>query len=137
MTNTMPKTALKSWHDYIGNADHDPKKLAAILADDVVFYSPVVHSPQRGKDLTMMYLMGAASVLGNDEFKYVGEWLSEKGAVLEFNTVIDGIEIDGIDMISWNDAGLITEFKVMVRPLKAINMLHQNMKAMLESMAEK
>lgn len=136
MTNTISKTGLEGWKDYIGNADHDPKKLAAILSDDVVFYSPVVHTPQEGKDITMMYLMGAAAVLGNDDFKYVGEWLSANGAVLEFKTVIDGIEIDGIDMITWNEQGLITEFKVMVRPLKAMNMLHTNMKAMLESLAK-
>ncbi len=135
MINTAPKSGIDGWHEYISSADHDPKKLAAILADDVVFHSPVVHSPQRGKDITMMYLMGAAAVLGNDEFKYIGEWRSENGAVLEFNTVIDDIEIDGIDMITWNEDGLITEFKVMVRPLKAINLVHAKMGAMLESMA--
>jgi hypothetical protein len=122
-------SALHKWHDYMisGRADD----LSALLAQDVVFESPVVHTPQRGKDITFKYLWSANKVLGGPGFRYLNEWLGERSAILEFETVIDGITINGIDMIWWNEADLITHFKVMVRPLKAVNMLHQMMGAML------
>ena len=115
----------------------DASKLDALLADDVVFQSPVVHSPQKGKAITKIYLTAAMEVLGNDNFRYVGEWYGDTSAVLEFETEIDGIKINGIDMIAWNDAGQISNFKVMVRPLKAINKLHEMMGALLSKMAPK
>ena len=87
-----------------------------------------------GKAITAKYLAAAGHTLGNAAFEYVGEWHRENSAVLEFKTVIDGIAINGIDMISCDDDGLITHFKVMVRPLKAVNMLHQKMGEMLASM---
>ncbi|TNE65241.1 MAG: nuclear transport factor 2 family protein [Alphaproteobacteria bacterium] len=120
---------LDRWYAFVKGKD--PAALDAMLADEVVFHSPVVHTPQKGRMLTGMYLGAAANVLGNDDFTYVGEYLSDNGAVIEFNTVIDGIAIDGIDMITWNDAGQITEFKVMLRPLKAVNKIHEMMAAML------
>ncbi|MCJ9429176.1 nuclear transport factor 2 family protein [Kordiimonas marina] len=123
------KANLERWYDFV--KAKDPSALDALLADDVTFYSPVVHTPQRGKMITSLYLGAAANVLGGDNFRYVGEYLSGDGAVIEFNTVIDGIEIDGIDMITWNTDGKITDFKVMVRPLKAVNKLHEMMAAML------
>jgi hypothetical protein len=92
-----------------------------------VFESPVVHSPQRGRDITFKYLASAEKVLGGPGFTYVGEWKSANGAVLEFKNVIDGIEINGVDIITFDAEGRITHFKVMVRPLKAINMLHRLM----------
>ena len=101
--------------------------LADLLADDVVFQSPVVHTPQRGKPITLKYLTAAFHVLFNETFRYVGEWRAERSAVLEFVTTIEGIEIDGVDMIDWNEEGLIVAFKVMARPLKAINLLHRLM----------
>ncbi len=112
-------------------ASRDAAGLDALLADDVVFLSPVVHRPQAGKALTKAYLAAAMSVLGNDTFRYVGEWSGENSAVLEFATTVEGIEINGADFIAWNEAGRITSFKVMVRPLKAINLLHQLMAARL------
>lgn len=129
----MSKENLKKWYDLVEN--HDMQKLSDLLADDVVFHSPVVHTPQEGKAITFMYLSAAFSVLMSDSFKYANEFLSDSGAVLEFNTVIDGIMIDGIDMITFNDEGKISEFKVMVRPLKAVNKLHEMMRAMLEQLA--
>ena len=101
-----------------------------LLADDVVFQSPVVHTPQRGKAITTQYLAAALQVLNNESFTYLNEWIGETSAVLEFQSVIDGIEINGVDIIAWNAAGKITHFKVMVRPLKAINLLHQMMGAL-------
>lgn len=123
-------TPLEKWYDYVKR--HDPALLLDLLAEDVVFESPVVHTPQRGREITFKYLAGALAVLGNDSFRYVGEWRSEAGAVLEFETEIDGIRINGVDIIGWNSGGQISSFKVMVRPLKAINLLHQMMAAQLQ-----
>ena len=105
----------------------DFEGLADLLAEDVVFRSPVVHTPQRGKAITLKYLSAAFEVLNNDTFRYVGEWRAERSSVLEFVTTIDGVEIDGVDMIDWDEAGRIVLFKVMARPLKAINLLHRLM----------
>jgi hypothetical protein len=121
------------WHAYVDS--RDPADLSAIIAEECVFESPVVHSPQVGKAITEKYLLSALQVLNNDSFRYEGEWRAERSAVLEFACEIDGIRINGVDMIWWNEAGLITRFKVMVRPLKAINMLHQKMGEMLMKMA--
>lgn len=129
----MSKENLQKWYDFVQS--HDEVKLQAILADDVVFYSPVVHTPQEGKAITYMYLMAASEVLFSKDFQYVNEFISDTGAVIEFNTVIDGTVIDGIDMITWNDAGKITEFKVMLRPLKAVNKVHEMMGQMLAKFA--
>lgn len=123
--------ALEEWHRIV--RERDPDGLDDLLADEVVFHSPVVHTPQRGKPLTAMYLGAAVLVLGNPTFHYVREVVGDRDAVLEFVVEVDGIEINGVDMIRWNDAGRITDFKVMVRPLKAINLLHQKMAAMLQA----
>ena len=101
----------------------------------IVFSKARFHTPQLGKAITAKYLAAAGHTLGNAEFKYVGEWHRENSAILEFETVIDGIAINGIDMITCDDAGLITHFKVMVRPLKGMNMLHQKMGEMLQHMS--
>ena len=121
------------WHAYVQS--RDPADLSALIAEECVFESPVVHSPQVGKAITEKYLLSALQVLNNDSFEYLGEWRAERSAVLEFGCVIDGIRINGVDMIWWNEAGLITRFKVMVRPLKAVNMLHQKMGEMLMKLA--
>jgi hypothetical protein len=126
------KTLPERWHDYMHNPT--PDALSALLADDVVFESPVVHTPQRGKDITMKYLLSAGKVLGGKGFTYVGEWHAPHSLILEFEHEIEGIRINGIDMIWWNEDGLITRFKVMVRPLKAVNLLHQMMDAQLQKM---
>lgn len=118
-------TGLDSWYSFMKSHDH--KALWDLLHPDAVFESPVVHSPQRGRDITFKYLTSAEKVLGGPGFNYVGEWTSPDGAVLEFKTMIDGIEINGVDIISFDGEGRITHFKVMVRPLKAINMLHRLM----------
>jgi hypothetical protein len=122
----MRMAALDGWYDYMKS--HDPGALRDLLHPDAVFESPVVHTPQRGREITLKYLAGAERVLGGPGFKYVGEWLSESGAVLEFEKEIEGIKINGVDIITFSDDGnLITHFKVMVRPLKAINLLHRLM----------
>ena len=128
----MSRENLQRWYDFVEK--HDEQALADMLADDVVFHSPVVHTPQEGKAITFAYLSAAGKVLGGDSFRYVNEFVSENGAVIEFMTEIDGIKIDGIDMITWNVDDKITEFKVMVRPLKAVNKVHEMMGRMLEAM---
>ena len=131
----MPTAAenLARWHTYIEHPDHGA--LWDMLHPDAVFESPVVHTPQRGRDIVFKYLASADKVLGGPGFTYVGEWLGPNGAVIEFENVINGIKVNGVDMIRWNDAGQIVHFKVMVRPLKAIQMVHQMMGEMLQNTA--
>ena len=121
----MTMTALDKWYAY--TKSHDRAALWDLLDPEAVFESPVVHTPQRGRDITFKYLLGADKVLGGPGFAYVGEWRSDTGAVLEFENEIDGIRINGVDMITFGNDGRITHFKVMVRPLKAINLLHRLM----------
>lgn len=123
---------LASWHDIVRRGDF--AGLRQLLADDCVFHSPVVHTPQRGKDLTAGYLSAAMQVLGNGTFRYVRQVVAEHDAVLEFEAELDGIHINGVDLIHWNDDGRISDFKVMVRPLKAVNLLHQKMAAALSQL---
>lgn len=130
----QPKV-LKDWHKVMSTGD--AQLLSKLLADDVVFHSPVVHIPQKGKKITMAYLLAASQVLGGDGFEYVREILGEKNFVLEFNKEIDGILINGVDIVTFNKSDQITDFKVMVRPLKAINMIHHKMGEMLMKMKDK
>src|SRR4029450_5481873 len=101
---------------------------------DVVFHAPVVHTPQRGRAITQLYLRGAMQVLGSPSFRYEREIRGERDALLEFVTEIDGITINGVDLIRWAGAGQIVDFKVMVRPLKAMNVLHQKMGELLATL---
>lgn len=127
----MTNSVIEQWHQLVANGNTEG--LQDILAEDVVFHSPVVHTPQYGKELTTLYLSAAFHVLANDSFSYVREVVGEQDAALEFTTEIDGILINGIDLIRWNADGKICDFKVMVRPLKAINLLHDMMARMLQA----
>jgi len=131
---------VEGWHRLLRG--ELPGGLDAILADDVVFLSPIVFTPQRGKELTKLYLNAASATLlgggqpGADEerptkFRYVKEVLSGRHAVLEFEAEVDGKYVNGIDMLTCDEAGRITEFKVMIRPLQAIQLLHRQMAALL------
>jgi len=102
-----------------------------------VFFSPLVHKPQQGKQITAMYLGAALQVLGNPSFRYVRDIVGSTEAMLEFETEIDDILVNGVDIIRWNEDGTIVEFKVMIRPLKAINLIQQRMAAMLEAHSRK
>lgn len=130
-TLTDTSSTIERWHQIV--KAKDPVGLAAILSDDAVFESPVVHTPQLGKAITLNYLMAALRVLNNDSFTYLNEWQGPKSAVLEFQSNVEGVIVNGVDIISWNEAGLITHFKVMVRPLKAMNKLHEMMARMLQT----
>ena len=128
----MATSPIEAWHRLI--EARDATALDDILADDVVFHSPVVHTPQKGKQLAKMYLGAAIMVLGNGECAYVRELSGESDAVLEFTSEVSGIHINGVDIIHWNADGKIDEFKVMIRPLQAVNLMKQEMAAMLEKM---
>lgn len=125
---------IDAWHA-LAQA-RNPKLLAALLAEDVVFHSPVVHTPQRGRQLATQYLAAALRVLGNESFHYVREIRGERDAVLEFELELDGVQVNGVDLIRWNDAGLITDFKVMVRPLKGMQAVQQKMAELLAQMQQ-
>lgn len=126
----MPINTIATWHRLVTN--RDVGGLASILADEVIFHSPIIHTPQIGKAITQRYLTAAFSVFFNDSFRYVRQVVSNCDAVLEFLVEIDGLTVNGVDMIKWNDDGKIVEFKVMLRPLKGINLIHQKMAAMLQ-----
>ncbi len=134
----MIEQTIAQWHDLIrGKGDLDD-----ILADDVEFISPIVFTPQKGKDMAKLYLGAAGNTIGGDEkqgggggkFRYVKEVLDHPTAVLEFETEMEGKYVNGVDIITCNDEGKIIEFKVMIRPLQAINLVHKQMAAMLEKM---
>ena len=127
----MSSSPIAVWHQLV--KAHDPRGLDALLAEEATFHSPVVHTPQVGKAITQKYLAAAFQVFFNPSFRYVRELTGERDAVLEFELELDGIRINGVDMIKWNDEGRITEFKVMLRPLKAVNLIHQKMAAMLQA----
>ncbi|KIZ37437.1 MULTISPECIES: nuclear transport factor 2 family protein [Rhodopseudomonas] len=129
----MSVSGLERWYAYMKS--HDQAALWELLHPDAVFESPVVHTPQRGREITFKYLASAEQVLGGPGFVYRGEWRSPTGAVLEFEKVIEGITINGVDIITFDDDGKIINFKVMVRPLKAVNLLHRLMGEQLTRMA--
>ncbi|MBU2587786.1 MAG: nuclear transport factor 2 family protein [Alphaproteobacteria bacterium] len=126
----MSRDNLARWHAYI-DAGSDPDALLALLADDAVFHSPVVHTPQVGKPVVMAYLVAASHVLGNASFRYVRELVDGNEMMLEFVTELNGVTVNGVDIICWNADGMISDFKVMVRPLKAINAVWEMMAAQL------
>jgi hypothetical protein len=126
---TIPTLAI--WHELVKT--RSAKGLDSLLADNAVFYSPVAHAAQEGKAITQQYLSAAFEVFGNESFRYEREVVGSRDAVLEFQVRIDGISVNGVDMIKWDDEGRIVEFKVMIRPLRAVNLIHQKMAAMLQA----
>jgi SnoaL-like domain len=126
----MIEKAVHNWHQVMKT--NDVVGLDALLADNAVFHSPVVHTPQVGKAITKLYLSAAFKVFYNDTFKYVRELMSDKDAILEFEVEIDGILVNGVDMITCDEEGKIVNFKVMIRPLKAVNLIHQKMGEMMQ-----
>jgi hypothetical protein len=112
-----------------------------LLADDVVFYSPIVYTPQRGKSTTKLYLQAALQTLPGDatagddnRFRYTKQVIGVDTAVLEFETTVDGKYVNGVDIIRCDASGRIVEFRVMLRPLQAVNIVHERMRAMLEAL---
>jgi hypothetical protein len=125
----MTPPVIQRWIDTVeGDGD---ARIEDLLAEDAVFYSPAVFTAQEGRDKTAMYLRAAAKLFGGNDFRYVGQWYGENSAVLEFVADIDGIHVNGIDMITWNHDELITEFKVMLRPFKALQAVIPKMAELL------
>lgn len=118
-----------AWHALV--RDPDPKRLRALLADDAVFRSPAVHAPQEGADLTFAYLWAALGVLG-PTLDYVEEWHGDASAVLRFAATVGGMDVDGVDIIHWDDDGRIVDFAVIVRPLRGLQALIEAMRAALQ-----
>jgi hypothetical protein len=127
----MAIDTLGMWHQLV--QARNAGGLDALLADDVVFHSPIVHSPKAGKAITTQYLSAAFHVFFNESFRYVRELKGSRDAMLEFQVQIEGVTVNGVDIIKWNDDGRIVEFKVMLRPLKAINLIGEKMGAMLQA----
>jgi hypothetical protein len=121
--------ALETWHRIV--REGNPSLLRELLAEDAVFHSPVVHTPQRGRALVAGYLGAALQLLSAPGFRYVREIVGDQEAMLEFEVELEGILVDGVDIIRWNEDGKIVDFKVMMRPLKAINLVHQKMAGLL------
>jgi hypothetical protein len=127
----MTISTLATWHEFVRS--RNAESLNLLLADNIVFYSPVVHTPQMGKEITVRYLSAALHVFSNESFRYVRELTGPHDAVLEFQVEIDGISVNGVDMLKWNEEGRIIELKVLIRPLKAINLIHHKMAAELQA----
>lgn len=125
----MNRHPIEVWHDLVRTLN--PAGLDDLLSENAVFVSPVVHTPQRGKAIVKAYLTAAFKVVFNPGFRYVREIIGPSDAMLEFEVEIDGIVVNGVDIIRWDAGGKITEFKVMIRPLKAINLVHERMGAAL------
>jgi hypothetical protein len=148
MARDVIEQVVERWHAHLRG--ELPGGLDELLADDVVFFSPIVYTPQEGKAVTKMYLEAAGQTLPGDEpssgssgsggagapgrFRYTKQVLAGDTAVLEFETTVEGKYVNGVDIIRANDDGRIVEFRVMLRPLQAINLVHAQMKAMLEQM---
>jgi hypothetical protein len=122
---------ISKWHQVVELRDYN--LLKEILSENVIFYSPVIYTPQKGKSITLNYLVAASEVFNSSNFKYTKEIINNKFASLEFKLTIDDTEINGIDLISWNEEGLITEFKVFIRPLQGVNLIHKLMQKMLNN----
>lgn len=130
----MITDTIKAWHEIVQT--RDATRLENLISDDAMFHSPVIYTPQQGKDLTVWYLLGAMHVLLNDSFRYTRTIVGKNDAALEFVTRVEGIEINGVDLITWGGDGKIKDFKVMLRPIRAINLVRQKMVAFLESAKE-
>ena len=125
---------LKKWHE--GLISNDPKLLDDILDESCVFTSPIVFKPIEGKEMSKLYLMGAGQTFDMDRFKYVRELVDGLDSVLEFETYIGDISVNGVDIIRWNDEGKIIDFKVMIRPLRAIGALQKKMSEALDKLSQ-
>ena len=126
------KDFISRWHKVMKNYELDD--LDNILSEDVVFFSPVVFKAMNGKEITKMYLSAAGKSFNLEKFQYTNEIHDGMYSILEFETFIDDISVNGVDMIEWDEDGKIVNFKVMVRPLKAVQKVQQKMVEALESL---
>jgi ketosteroid isomerase-like protein len=127
----MTISPMEAWHQLVDNKD--VTGVDSLLAEDVVFHSPVVDTPQTGKAITRQYLAAVFDIFSKHSFRYVREVVGEHDAVLEFLVEIDGVSVNGVDMITWNDEGQIVDFKVMLRPFKAVKVMQTRVAAILQA----
>ena len=116
---------IKKWHEVL--LEGKMELLDNLLNDNATFYSPVVFTPLEGKEITKMYLSAASLSFNMDSFKYTREVNDDNHSILEFETIIDGISVNGVDMIEWDKEGKILNFKVMIRPFKAVEVVREKM----------
>jgi hypothetical protein len=128
----MTSSVIERWHQFV-DGGHDPAVLDALLDDDAVFYSPAVFTPQAGRQKTTAYLMAAAKMFGGTDFRYVEQWVGDRSAVLEFEATVDGVYVNGVDLIRWDDDDRIVSFKVMMRPFKGLQAIMPRMAELLSS----
>ena len=126
------KDLIQKWHEVLKNDDQG--LLENLIADDAIFSSPVVFTPMEGKEITLMYLSAAGKSFNMEKFQYTKEIHDGMNSVLEFETYIDEISVNGVDIIEWNEDGKIANFKVMIRPFKAVQKVQQKMVEALESL---
>ena len=126
------KTLIKKWHKVIETDNLE--LLKDIIADNAIFSSPVVFKPMEGKEITMMYLHAAGESFNMEKFEYTKEIHDDMNSVLEFETFIDEISVNGVDMIEWNEDGKISNFKVMIRPYKAVQKVQEKMIEALDNL---
>lgn len=131
--STPAEIGLSRWHEVVET--RDPEALAEMVADNATFHSPAVFKAQEGKPLVVAYLTAALKVLAED-FSYGEQWVHEREVILEFSSRLDNLDIFGIDRITFDDEGAITDFTVMARPLKALNLLVEKMGTELSALAE-
>ena len=122
---------LEAWRRLVANKD--VSGVDSLLAEDVVFHSPVIDTPQAGKAVTRQYLAAVFEIFSKHSFRYVREVVGDRDAALEFLVEIDGVPVNGVDLIAWNDEGLIVDFKVMLRPMKAVKLMQMKVAAVLQT----
>lgn len=126
-------TPLERWHEVVRT--RNPALLNQLLAEDATFHSPILFTPQQGREMVALYLTGAMHVIANPTFRYVREITDDNNAVLEFETEIDDVHVNGVDIITFDEQGQISDFKVMIRPLKAVNVVHRRMAELLQQLS--
>lgn len=127
----MTISPIEAWHQLV--AGKDVTGVDSLLAENVAFHSPVIDTPQVGKAVTRQYLAAVFDIFSKHSFRYVREVMGERDAVLEFLVEIDGVPVNGVDMITWNAEGLIVDFKVMLRPMKAVKVMQMRVAAVLQA----
>ena len=128
----IAKDLIQKWHEVLKNDNQG--LLENLIADNAIFSSPVVFTPMEGKEITLMYLSAAGQSFNMEKFQYTKEIHDGMNSVLEFETYIDDISVNGVDIIEWNEEGKIVNFKVMIRPFKAVQKVQQKMVEALKSL---
>jgi hypothetical protein len=120
----LPQQNLKQWHRFVATADE--ALLTSLLAENVVFHSPALQSPIQGRDAAVLVLTTVVKIFEN--FNYRRNFIAGPcDAALEFSANVGKWKLKGLDLITFNDAGELVEFEVMIRPLKALQVLAEEM----------